>query len=615
MEPVDLRITTPFSPPRRRVKEESASESMDERPFEVHELETNHLHHLDKDETSPPSSSLPALLSPHGSNVNSPFWTLKKKSKRAAADEPFVQPKQSGSQQATTPLSFDSLAFSHDPTKSESKQGTSEKRFQHSLNKKTPLFFRSGMKQEETQHQSGSTFSPFAPVRMRRSTSLTGLDKLAAPSEAVPYNQLTYLAYIKEEIIGSYEAPEETDKREEVYNFIQVPFYLETMILYGVLLCFDVFLFLFTFLPIRVIRAAIMLVLSLFSSRWKLSKDQYWDLLRALIMTITTVALLYIDTSRLYHYIRGQAILKLYVIFNVLEIFDKLCCSIGLDIFDALFWKTMEHKKSQPTLAKLHLHPATIFTFALAYTFVHAVVLFFILVSLNVAINSHNNALLTLLVSNQFVELKGAVFKKFERENLFQISCSDVVERFYMVLFLTAITMQNFSDLEWNLSLYWVNHMVFSVVMVWLSECAVDWIKHAFITKFNHIPPDVYDQFKTRLTSDIVPTYRNKRAFHDTQITSKKIGLVPFPIACVAIRTFIQLLDRLPEHITSLWLPYKIALGFGCFLVLCLLKTWLRVRLVARSLVHHRRKSFDKTLTQSDDMPDRFTMFKGKMAP
>lgn len=54
----------------------------------------------------------------------------------------------------------------------------------------------------------------------------------------------------------------------------------------------------------------------------------------------------------------------------------------------------------------------------------HTLVLFYSLVSLNVAINSYDNALLTLLLSNQFVEIKGAVFKKFEKENLFQMSCA-----------------------------------------------------------------------------------------------------------------------------------------------------------------------------------------------
>lgn len=50
--------------------------------------------------------------------------------------------------------------------------------------------------------------------------------------------------------------------------------------------------------------------------------------------------------------------------------------------------------------------------------------LFYQLVTLNVAINSYSNAILTLLMSNQFVEIKGSVFKKFEKENLFQLTCA-----------------------------------------------------------------------------------------------------------------------------------------------------------------------------------------------
>jgi len=46
------------------------------------------------------------------------------------------------------------------------------------------------------------------------------------------------------------------------------------------------------------------------------------------------------------------------------------------------------------------------------------------LLALNVAVNSYDHALLTLLVSNQFVEIKGSVFKKFEKDNLFQITCA-----------------------------------------------------------------------------------------------------------------------------------------------------------------------------------------------
>ena len=70
------------------------------------------------------------------------------------------------------------------------------------------------------------------------------------------------------------------------------------------------------------------------------------------------------------------------------------------------------------------------FVIALVYIVLHTMVLFYHAVALNIALNSHNNILITLLISNNFVELKGNVFKKCERENLFQVACSDVVERF-----------------------------------------------------------------------------------------------------------------------------------------------------------------------------------------
>jgi hypothetical protein len=57
---------------------------------------------------------------------------------------------------------------------------------------------------------------------------------------------------------------------------------------------------------------------------------------------------------------------------------------------------------------------------------IHTSMLFFQVVTLNVAVNSYSNALLSLLMSNQFVEIKGTVFKKFEKENLFQMSCAGI---------------------------------------------------------------------------------------------------------------------------------------------------------------------------------------------
>lgn len=46
--------------------------------------------------------------------------------------------------------------------------------------------------------------------------------------------------------------------------------------------------------------------------------------------------------------------------------------------------------------------------------------------------------------------------------------------------------------------------MAFSIFLVLLSEYIVDWVKHCFITKFNHLTPDIYPQFHRMLTEDVV---------------------------------------------------------------------------------------------------------------
>lgn len=58
------------------------------------------------------------------------------------------------------------------------------------------------------------------------------------------------------------------------------------------------------------------------------------------------------------------------------------------------------------------------------FSVIHSNVILIQATTLSVAVNSHSKALLTIMVSNNFVELKGSVFKKFEINNLFQMSCS-----------------------------------------------------------------------------------------------------------------------------------------------------------------------------------------------
>lgn len=191
---------------------------------------------------------------------------------------------------------------------------------------------------------------------------------------------------------------------------------------------------------------------------------------------------------------------------------DKLCCSFGLDILDSFFSKSARNTPAE-TGRIIRLHPVVHFILTILYVctsihrfviiVIHTMVLFLQAITLNVSINSFSNALLTLLVSNQFVEIKSAVFKKFEKENLFQLSCADILERFQLSLYLLIIGFRNMTEVSATLDFDYVFHgLAIPLGLVFCSEILVDWLKHSFITKFNHIHPDVYSKYMDTLCKD-----------------------------------------------------------------------------------------------------------------
>ena len=333
-------------------------------------------------------------------------------------------------------------------------------------------------------------------------------------------------------------------KRAGVYNFLQVPWNLEPLLLFGYMTCLDSFLQLVTFMPLRVLGA----LLSLLRGR-RLSYAQSSDVLRALLIIVASVLLLEVDTSHTYHNVRNQATLKLYVIFNLLEVFDKLCSSFGQDILESLFETAHQPRRWKGGLV-------FDFVIALVYVVLHTMVLFYHAVALNIALNSHNNILITLLISNNFVELKGNVFKKCEREHLFQVACSDVVERFQLSVYLSIVLMQFIFVLKVEWTIDELSELGLSFGLILAAELFVDWIKHSFIIKFNRIQPSIYGTFVLILCADarrpseaLSPKSREMAAraatADDGQMTSPgefstpvagRMGFVPLPLLCLVVR-------------------------------------------------------------------------------
>lgn len=362
----------------------------------------------------------------------------------------------------------------------------------------------------------------------------------ADPKVAETAHSLTLWGYLLLELASQRNELVTREKTEQLVNFIKVPAHLEKVIIFGTLTCLDSFLYFFTILPLRFVYALYSLCRNA-RSEIHLPTSRKGDVIRGLIFVLVLALLLQMDTSRIYHNIRGQAAVKLYVMFNVLEIADKLFSALGQDILECLFSHETLDRHYEGRLSK-YGRPALFCALAIIYIYFHSVVILYQIIALNVAVNSYSNALLTLLLSNQFSEIKSAVFKKFERENLFQVTCADVTERFQLTTMLFIIGMRNIVEVNnaglvprswsgWN---RWFGALFGPMFVFVGSEICVDWLKHAYIAKFNNIQPNVYKKFLDVLTYDY-----SENAFSGYMVT-KRVGIPIFPLAVVLVRMLLQ---------------------------------------------------------------------------
>lgn len=244
-----------------------------------------------------------------------------------------------------------------------------------------------------------------------------------------------------------------------------------------------------------------------------------YDILLGLLIVIAALVLQQIDMSRTYHFIRGQTIVKLYVLTSMLEVLERLLTSFGQDAFDSL----SATSRSGPKSASMLL---SVVAFG-AYVICHGALYFFHVATLTVALNASDNSLITLLVANNFAELKMSVFKKFDVPLLFQLTCTDVTERFQLTLFLGCVIAVAYANAAGSTVVEVLQSFVSPIAMMMLGEMVADWIKHAFITKFNKIDAVVYQDYARLLREDILTCHREKMSsdYGNTFAVTKRVGL------------------------------------------------------------------------------------------
>uniref|UniRef100_A0A8C0VLU7 Transmembrane anterior posterior transformation 1 n=2 Tax=Cyanistes caeruleus TaxID=156563 RepID=A0A8C0VLU7_CYACU len=377
----------------------------------------------------------------------------------------------------------------------------------------------------------------FAQLSCRSARNVSSSYQFLLHAHSCIYVDLSLLRFISAELTRGYflehNEAKYTERRERVYTCMRIPKELEKLMFFGIFLCLDAFLYVFTLLPLRVFLAMFRFItLPCYGLRDRrlLQPAQVCDMLKGVILVICYFMMHYVDYSMMYHLIRGQSVIKLYIIYNMLEVADRLISSFGQDILDALYWTATEPKERK----RAHIGVIPHFFMAVLYVFLHAILIMVQATTLNVAFNSHNKSLLTIMMSNNFVEIKGSVFKKFEKNNLFQMSNSDIKERFTNYVLLLIVCLRNMEQFSWNPDHLWV--LFPDVCMVVASEIAVDIVKHAFITKFNDITADVYSEYRASLAFDLVSS-RQKNAYTDySDSVSRRMGFIPLPLAVLLIR-------------------------------------------------------------------------------
>ena len=189
------------------------------------------------------------------------------------------------------------------------------------------------------------------------------------------------LRYISSEVTRSYMLEHDQEryksKREKMYTFFKIPRWvylkeylifpnvllvfreLEKFMSYGFFHCLDSFLFVFTFLPLRVswglasvlARYPLKLLGIKQSGEWRNNRlfhpAEIIDLLKFIIIGSCCYAMSYVDTSMLYHLIKSQSIIKLYLMYNMFEVADRLFLAFGQDTIDALFWTATERRNKE----------------------------------------------------------------------------------------------------------------------------------------------------------------------------------------------------------------------------------------------------------------------------
>jgi len=410
---------------------------------------------------------------------------------------------------------------------------------------------------------------------------------------------LSFSAWLQDEVRGRPEEAQFPAPHSHLEEVAKVPKGLEKVLFLGLLLCLDILLHELSFTPLQVMWASPRLM-----TLRKLSITEKGDILRLTLLMVNVLLVMFLfDVSWVYHYIRGESFLKLYVVFNMLELFERWLRSGGCDLFDLLM-----ASMQQSWISVLPKYVVTI-----VYCFAHSTMHLVRILLLNVAINTSSSAMFLIIITNNFAEIKSTVFKKYEAKSLFPIVTSDIVERFYLLFDIIFVFVHLGISRKGTYGLFDITFWLMSLVLI---ELGTDWIKFCLISKFSELSASTLDVYKEVLIADILLSrtcnlaiitkdsmakestpaltvpFRGIHSF--SHVPARRIGFSGVPMTTLVVIHLIMLF-RSPCFAVSSWPRITAAILVASFFTMIVLaKILLGVFLLGFAV--RRRKSVKKGL-------------------
>jgi Eukaryotic membrane protein family len=429
-------------------------------------------------------------------------------------------------------------------------------------------------------------------------------------------------------------APATSTAPQHATDFLFVPITLERVIMSGLFICLDSFLFVLTALPVRALIAiysfaiaALVAVYRRLSDAWdrkrrarkevkrrrpmandraeamrrlkrlrkmrgieKVHGVEKIDVLRAALILMSYAVIRDLDVTVLTAFIR-RGLFKLRMMVTLVEVVDRLLISFGSNILGVCFWHVYylgsggdSNDNDGERLPKTTmLRMALLTAGAVFYLSLHATFLLLHLSLIEVSVDSGSNALISLLILIQFAEMKSGVLKSLTLVKLRGILFADVVERFQMLVFVCIAFFYKAARHADQPLASWAPSTLSALVTIYLSELIVDWVKCMSICNYSGISPHFYSEVGSQFMKALGRAPNNSVLTDNTFSVSREFGLFPIALAVVFLK--VAGADWLAQLVSRERNVY--ALGALLWLVLWLLKFFSSYCL--RQLAHRYR--------------------------